>query len=76
MREDNSGTATFGTDKPFLYKTPLVKNFIFQTSSFIWNINYQGIDYNDNKIKANKTMIFAQVVTSYYYVKIPQADYD
>ena len=55
----------FGWDNTALFTPPLVKNHILADSPFMWNINYQGVIYGDNRIRANLTMIWAQVMTTY-----------
>ena len=42
----------------------------------MWNINYQGILYGEDRIRANFTMIWAMVMTTYPNIYLPQADWD
>ena len=66
----------FGWDNTIQFTPPLVKNHILADSPFMWNINYQGVLYGDNRIRANLTMIWAQVMTTYIPIFLPQADWD
>ena len=66
----------FGWDNTALFTLPLVKNHILVDSPFMWNINYQGVLYGDNRIRENMTMIWAQVMTAYRLIYLPQADWD
>ena len=42
----------------------------------MWNVNYQGLVYGEEHIRENKTMIYAQVMTSYDSISVPAADFD
>ena len=59
-------TSYFGWDNTTQFTPPLVKNHILADSQFMWNINYQGVLYGEDRIRANSTMIWAMVMTSYY----------
>lgn len=57
---DLNGNITFGYSNKTNYVQPLVRNRINVQSPYMWNLNYQGVMYNGQRInERNKTTIFA-----------------
>ena len=50
---DDKVTVTFGGEDENVFKPPFVRNYIHMLSSFMWNINYQGVKYGETKIRNN-----------------------
>ena len=55
-----NANATFGFSNGSDYVGALTRNRVYMQSPFMWNLNYQGIMYDSERInERNKTTIFA-----------------
>ena len=77
LNYDFTGNATFGCSNSSGFLPPLIKNQIKLDSVFMWNVNYQGIMYDDERInQRNMTTIYAQINTAVPIIILPQNDWD
>ena len=73
---DLNANVTFGFYDTSYFEHGLVKNRCYLESPFIWNINYQGVLYDDEVInERNMTWIYAQVYTIFNSIALPPSDF-
>ena len=53
----------------------LVHNLILAESPWLWNINYQGIEYDGVRVPQNKSFIYGATDQLFTYIGLPPSDY-
>ena len=66
---------TLGGHQHDSYFGALNFNFILATSPWLWNLNYQGLEYQGGRVPRNKTFIYGSVDPMAPYLGVPEHDY-